>query len=81
MPYVISVIIDFDTPGLELERTQDLLLEQEELPTRADIDRQMPGVIQHLLDYPRYEFQAPAYANATYTWEIEAIFHVEPFRE
>lgn len=78
MPYVISVVIDFDVPGLAIERTQDLFLQQEESPTRADIEREMPGVIQYLLDYPRYEHAAPAYANATYTWEIEAIFHVEP---
>lgn len=78
MPYIVSVVIDFDMPGLEVERTQELMIQQEEVPTRRDIDREMPGVIQYLLSSPQYEFQAPAYANATYTWEVEAIFHVIP---
>lgn len=78
MPYIVSVILDFDLPDIEVERTTQLLLQQEEVPTLADIARELPGVIAHMIEHPRYEFQAPAYANAAYTFTVEAIFHVIP---
>ena len=78
MPYIVAVEIDIDFPGLELERTFQFITEADLPPTYEEISSQVEGLIPELTSAEFYHGMPPMGTTFTFTFTIEAIFHVTP---
>ncbi len=76
MAFNISIVAHIIFDGHEREVSADFIFEEEQAPTRGQLQSQVAGIVDDIIGRPAFgEYPAPGQPY-TFVWEIQSVFEI-----